>query len=364
MMRYPVCMVAGEASADRHAAGVIRALREIAPGVEVFGMGGPAMAEAGMECLYGIEEFSVMGFSDVVPRILHILSVYRGLCRAIRERRPAVVMPVDLPDFNMRLAKKAKGSGAKVLYYIAPQAWAWRRYRARTLARITDGLAVIFPFEEAFFSSYGIDARYVGHPALEDPDTGKPTASWPPRRVALMPGSRMQEIRAILPVMLEAMKIVQKEHPRLSWHLPVAPGIDPAAVAALAGPGIELTRGPVDADLAVVKSGTSCFETALKGIPEIICYRTSSLNYRLARALIRLECIGMPNIILGRMAVPELIQDGLTPERLAREMCGIVEDGKRYADMQRSFDEMREMLGGTGPSRRVAKWIAELTTRP
>lgn len=359
-MRGPVCMVAGEASADRHAAAVIRALREIAPGVEIFGMGGPAMAEAGMECLYGIEELSVMGFSDVLPRIIHILSVYRGLCRAIRERKPSVVMPVDLPDFNMRLARRAKDSGAKVLYYIAPQAWAWRKYRARTLARITDGLAVIFPFEEAFFSSYGVNARYVGHPFMEEHSAGAAGGTWPPGRIALLPGSRMHEIRTILPVMIEAKRIVQKRHPHITWHLPVAAGIDPAAVQSLADPDVELHSSLTQADLAVVKSGTSSFEMALKGVPEVICYRTSGLNYRLARAFVRIDYIGMPNIILGRRAVPELIQNDLTPERLAREVLEIIEDRQRYERMQQSFDEMRRMLGNASPSKGVATWIADM----
>lgn len=361
MMKKKICMVAGEASADRHAAGVIRALRRIMPEVEIFGMGGPAMAAAGMECIYGIHGFSVMGFSDVLPRIRHIHSVYRGLCDAVRTRKPDVVVPVDLPDFNMRLAGRLNRSGFKVLYYIAPQAWAWRRYRARTLSRITDGLAVIFPFEEAFFSSYGVNARYVGHPFTEEPDNDARMAAWPPKRIALMPGSRPHEIRAILPVMLEAKRIVQKKYPQITWHLPIAPGLDRSAVEPLADPDIELSSVLPEVDLAMVKSGTSSFEMALKGTPEIICYRTSAFNYHLARAFVKLDHVGMPNIVLGRPAVPELIQNDLTPERLAREVSGIVEDEQRYFQMQQSFYEMRRMLGDASPSRGVAAWIADMT---
>ncbi len=360
MTRLSVCMVAGEASADRHAAAVIRELKRTVPGVEVFGMGGPAMAEAGMECLYGMEKFSVMGFSDVLPRIRQIHSVYRGLCDAARERNPQVVVPVDLPDFNMRLAGRLKRSGLKILYYIAPQAWAWRKYRARKLARITDGLAVIFPFEEAFFSSYGVNARYVGHPFMEEQESSAAEGTWPPGRIALLPGSRMHEIRTILPVMIEAKRIVQNRHPDITWHLPVAAGIDPAAVRSLADPDVELHSSLPAADLAVVKSGTSSFEMALKGIPEVICYRTSSLNYRLARAFVRIDHIGMPNIILGRRAVPELIQNELTPERLAREVLEIIEDRQRYDRMRQSFGEMRRMLGDASPSKGVATWIADM----
>jgi len=363
MKKRKICMVAGETSADRHAAAVIRALKDIMPGVEVFGMGGPAMAEAGMECIYGIHGFSVMGFSDVIPRIRHIHSVYRGLRGAVRERRPEVVVPVDLPDFNMRLAGALKRSGFKILYYIAPQTWAWRRYRARTLSRTTDGLAVIFPFEEAFFSSFGVNARYVGHPLVEEESARIPPGRWPPEKIALLPGSRLHEIRTILPVMIQAKRLVQRQYSHIAWHIPVAPGIDPAIVASLADPDIELASQVQPADLAVVKSGTSSFEMALRGIPEIICYRTSELNYRLARAFVRIDRIGMPNIVLGRPAVPELIQGELKPERLAREMVKIIEDRQRYVQMQESFDEMRRLLGDASPSRGVAAWIADMTER-
>ena len=348
-------MVAGEASADRHAAAVIRELKRILPEVEVFGMGGPAMAEAGMECLYGMEQFSVMGFSDVLPRIRQIHSVYRGLCDEVLKRRPQVVVPVDLPDFNMRLAGRLKRSGLKILYYIAPQAWAGRKYRARTLARITDGLAVIFPFEEAFFSSYGVNARYVGHPFMEEQSAGAAGGTWPPGRIALLPGSRMHEIRTILPVMIEVKRIVQKS-PHITWHLPGG-RIDPRF-----GPG--RSRRGLHSSLTQVtwpwsSQGHRASDSAQK-VPRSHLLPDIGLNYRLARAFVRIDHIGMPNIILGRRAVPELIQDELTPERLAREVLEIIEDRQRYDRMQQSFDEMRRMLGNASPSKGVATWIADM----
>nr|HOO47336.1 lipid-A-disaccharide synthase [Deltaproteobacteria bacterium] len=151
MIRKKILMIAGEASADRHASKVIQSLKSVSPDIEIFGMGGPMMKEAGMECCYGMDELSVMGFSDVLPRVRRIYGVYKGIQALIRIRKPDVVLPVDLPDFNMRVARYAKKHHTKVLYYIAPQAWAWRSYRARTLSAVTDGLAVIFPFEEEFF---------------------------------------------------------------------------------------------------------------------------------------------------------------------------------------------------------------------
>jgi lipid-A-disaccharide synthase len=329
--------------------------------VEVFGMGGPEMRAAGMECLYGTGELSVMGFSDVFPRIRHIFGVFKGLIGAIEARRPDVVVPVDLPDFNMRLAAKAKRAGFKVLYYIAPQAWAWRSYRARTLARITDGLAVIFPFEEPFFSSQGVNARYVGHPFMEGGGPAREAAaSWPPRNIVMMPGSRRHEIETILPTMCEAKHLVQARHPGLAWHLKMAPELDRGLIEAIADRDILLSQEMPGADLAVVKSGTSSFEMAVCGVPEVICYRTSPLNYRLAKAFVNVEHIGMPNIILGSRAVPELVQEGFTAENLASELCRLVEDEKRFKKMQSDFARLREALGNEAPSMGVAKWVSEL----
>lgn len=358
-MRKTICMVAGEASADKHASAVIRALKRIMPDVEVFGVGGPEMESAGMECIHGIDEFSVMGFSDVIPRMGHIYTVYKGILRIVEQRRPDVVVPVDLPDFNMRLAKRVKRTGIKVLYYIAPQAWAWRRYRARTLSRITDGLAVIFPFEEGFFSSYGVNARYVGHPFMEG-GMESPASSWPPRNIVLMPGSRFHEIETILPSMLEAKRIVQKRHPDIAWRLRAAPGLDRRAIEFMAGSDVLVTSEMPPSDLAVVKSGTSSFEMAVMGVPEVICYKTSAFNYRIAKAFVTVEHIGMPNIILGRCAVPELIQDSLTPGNLSEEILKLIEDEDRYHKMQCAFSEMRERLGSSSPSQGVASWIQSM----
>jgi lipid-A-disaccharide synthase len=362
-MRKKVCMVAGEASADKHAAGVIRELKGMVPDVEVFGMGGSEMRAAGMECLYGTGELSVMGFSDVAPRVRHIFSVFKGLIKAIEERRPDVVMPVDLPDFNMRLSRKAKRLGVKVLYYIAPQAWAWRSYRARTLAKITDGLAVIFPFEQGFFSAYGVNARYVGNPCMEGlgTDAGE-GSSWPPRNVLLMPGSRLQEIETILPVMCEAKRLVQERHRDLAWHMRIAPGLDGRLLEERIDADILLTREMPPVDLAMVKSGTSSFEMAVSGIPEVICYKTSPLNYRLAKAFVTLDHIGMPNIILGRTAVPELIQEDFTPENLALELRRLIEDEDRFRKMQSDFALLREKLGNESASTGVASWLRDIIT--
>lgn len=359
MTKKKVLMVAGEASADRHAAAVIRSLKELTPDVEIFGMGGPEMLSQGMECCYGMDELSVMGFSDVIPRIRRIFEVYRGISNLIRERKPDIVIPVDLPDFNMRVAKAAKKQGAKVLYYVAPQAWAWRRSRAHTLRKITDGLAVIFPFEEDFFRSYGINARYVGHPLLENPPETFAVA-WPPKKISILPGSRHQEIKRILPIMLGAKRMVQACFPDITWHLPVAPGLDAALLKGMTDSDVMISAGHAQADFAIVKSGTSSFEMAILGIPEVICYKTSSLNYLLARSLVTVNNIGMPNIILGKTVVEELIQDNFTEEILARYLMQFIENRQSHDTLLDAYSKIRDIMGDLKASQGVAHWIVDM----
>lgn len=361
MSAHTILMVAGEASADRHAAAVIRAIRQRIPSAAFVGMGGPEMEKAGMECIHGMDELSVMGFTDVLPRIFHILKVYAGIKRLMLSRRPSLFIPVDLPDFNMRLARHAKASGMKVLYYIAPQAWAWRRYRARTLAKVTDGLAVIFPFEERFFASHGVRARYVGHPLLDDkdPETVR-RADWPPRRIGMLPGSRRHEITSILPVMMEAKRRIARRRPDLTWHLPVARGLDPDLIRRHTDPDIRLEDSMPEIDLAMVKSGTSSLELALRGVPEVICYRTSTVNYLLARIFVKIQHVGMPNIVTGKSIVPELIQHDLTAEDLARTMLLYLEDRTLFEATRQAYTEMRHLFGVKKASAETARWACDL----
>jgi lipid-A-disaccharide synthase len=355
-----ILVTAGEESADRHAACVVREIKKLLPDACVFGMGGHEMASAGVELIYSMKEISVMGFVDVLPKLAGILKVYSGLKKTIRERKPDLFIPVDLPDFNMRLAGFAKKSGIKVLYYIAPQAWAWRPSRARTLSRITDGLAVIFPFEEDFFRKSGVSAGYVGHPFLEENNVIPADSSWPVRRIAMMPGSRRNEITGMLPVMTEAKRIVDKEVRGIEWLLPVAKGLDWPFVKSHTDEDVKLVSGIPDADMAVVKSGTACFEAAIKGIPEVICYRTSPVNYFLARLFVKVEAIGMPNIALGRKVVPELIQHDLTPERLAGEVLKYIGDRDLFMRTKKEFSQLRASLEGGKASEKVAQWAQRL----
>lgn len=359
MIRKKILMVAGEASADRHASKVIRSLRSVSEDIEIFGMGGPLMNAAGMECCYGMDELSVMGFSDVLPRVRRIYQVYKGIQGLIRARKPDLVIPVDLPDFNMSVARSARKNYTKVLYYIAPQAWAWRSYRARDLSEITDGLAVIFPFEEDFFRRYGVNARYVGHPLMEDL-SAPAEATWPVKRIAILPGSRYHEIRQILPIMLGAKRIIQKQYPEITWHLPVAPGLDKDVLAQMADNDICLTGSLPEVDLTMVKSGTSCFEMAVQCIPGVICYRTSAINYHLARSFVKTRFIGMPNIIMGKAIAPELIQDEFNETALADALLKYMTDRSLFLDALADCKRLRECMGEKRAAQEVARWVTEL----
>ena len=356
-----VMLCAGEASADKHAARVIEAIRRTNPQAEFFGLGGPAMQAAGMECLFTMDELAVMGFVEVVPKLRRILKIKAELARAMQSRKPDIFIPIDLPDFNMRLMPCAKACGVKVLYYIAPQAWAWRPGRADKLAQMTDGLAVIFPFEEEFFCSHGVNARYVGHPFMENPPE-LAQLDWPPKRVAMLPGSRRQEISRMLADMLAAKRILDKRHPWLKWYLPLAPGIDAGLFEGITDDNIEIVRELPEIDLALTKSGTASFELALKGVPEVICYRTSAINYRLAKRFVKMEHIGMPNIIMGRTIVPELIQHDLTPQNLADRLTEYMNDSIKYMQVRTAFEELRAKLGSLKASEGVAAWAQTIMT--
>jgi lipid-A-disaccharide synthase len=359
-----ILMTAGEASADRHASRVIRELKSLLPGVEIFGMGGPEMASAGMECTFSMDELSVMGITDVIPKLRSIRKIHNGLKLLMETRKPDLFIPVDLPDFNMGLASFAKTHGFRVLYYIAPQAWAWRQSRAKTLSRITDGLAVIFPFEAGFFLAHRVNTRYVGHPFMEEGiDNTAYQASWPPKKAAILPGSRNHEITRMLPVMMAAKRRIQEIHPEISWRLPVAPGLDEDAIRSMLDEDVQIVHEIPEADLAMVKSGTSSLEMAIRGVPEVICYKTSPVNFLLAKAFVRIKNIGMPNIIAGKTIVPELIQHYLTPEDLARTLRLYIEDRALYEATQISFTRMKESLGTLHASHEVAAWAMELLER-
>lgn len=367
-------IVAGEASGDAHAARLLAAARALGP-CRARGVTGPALAGAGAERVADVRDLAVLGFSGVVARLPRIWSAYRRLLAEARAFRPHAAVLVDSPGFNLRLGPALRRLGIPVFYYIAPQVWAWHAERAAAMARWVDRLAVILPFEEELFRRAGVEARFVGHPLLEDlapevdaaalrAEAGVPAGG---ALLGLLPGSRPQELHAHAPVMAEAARRLRATRPGLVAALALAPGLE--REAARLGPalaGVRVLAGRTHAVQAhalccAVASGTATLETALFGTPEVVVYRTGRLNYAIARRMVRLERIGLPNIVAGAEVAPELIQDGFTAERLAGRLAPWLDDAAARERARAALGAVRERLGGPGASARAAAWLWEMT---
>jgi lipid-A-disaccharide synthase len=327
-------ILAGEASGDLHGAGVVRALRELAPGVEIFGMGGDRMRAEGMEILVDIREMAFMGFVEVVRNLGTVVRSERVLTEALERRTPEAVLLIDYPGFNLRFARRAKKAGVAVFYYISPQVWAWHRSRVETIRRVVDRMHVIFPFEETLYREAGVNVRFVGHPLVErleilaDRSAWKRGQGFDPSKplLGLFPGSRKQEIERILPAMVAAARKLKEKHD-CQVALGLASNLDRAVIDAHlpADAGIRIVERATHelmqcVDAALVTSGTATLEVGWFGTPFVVVYRTSPLTYAIGRMLVRVKNIGLVNIVAGCTLVPELVQGDCTPERMVDDV--------------------------------------------
>ena len=374
-----VLMVAGEASGDVHAAALLRALKARVPGLTAFGMGGAHLRAAGLEALYDASEISVMGLVEVLPKLFGILRVLKSLSREAALRRPDLAILVDVPDFNLRLAKRLKALGIPVVYYVSPMIWASRPWRARTIRRRVDTMLCILPFEEPWLKSRGIQARYVGNPVLdalpppsEARDFRQRLGLDPCRRtLALVPGSRRSEIARVLPVMCAATQSLLTRHPDLQIAVPVAPTIDAdqlRAFFARFGLSPALVEGRVcdvvgASDAAIVCSGTAALEAGLMLRPFVVVYRVQPLTALAFRLVRTVKHISLVNLLAGREIVPELFQRDCTAERVAREAAAFLEDEEKRSRVIRELGEVRSTLGEPGASRRAADAVIEVLDR-
>jgi lipid-A-disaccharide synthase len=379
--RPHIFLACGEASGDRYAAALLAALRRECPDVRVSALGGPALAMAGAEMIAASEAIAVMGFGEVVANLRPILRVRRRVWRHLRNAAVDLVVPIDFPGFNLRLAGHARRLGLPVFYIVPPQLWAWGAWRLRGLRRDVDRLGTILPFEPDWFRARGVETVHLGHPLMEDyaelpfearrrereqrlHDTRQPVT------LGLLPGSRRQEIDRLLPVMRVAAGMVQSwlGNRRLDIVVSQAPGVPVRRLAELAGGDLRLTDEPLPLllerlDLALVCSGTASLETALAGVPHVLVYRTSPLNYAVARRLVRLEHIGLANLILQRNLVPELLQDAAEPLHLANALLSFLNAPGRRQDFYRGCSELRRACGGAGVWRRAARAAVDLLER-
>lgn len=371
-----ILIVAGEASGDLHGASLAEALRRLQPRLSLEGMGGQKMGAAGVTLLADAGETAVVGLTELWEKRRALRDALRLLREHLRVVRPALLICIDFPDFNLLLARTANRLGIPVCYFISPQVWAWRRGRIRTIRRLVRKMLVLFPFEEALYRTAGVDVSFVGHPLLDM------LAEVPSREacrsalgvegagpvLGLLPGSRQAEIRRHLPLLLRAAARVRTGHPDLRVVLGLAPGADRQAVEA------EITAVPVPvqmvqgrahevmraADLLLAVSGTVTLEAAILGTPMVITYRVGMLSGLLGRLLIRVRFIGLPNLVAGEGIVPELIQSTATPEGLATAALEILASPARQARMRAALEDVRARLGKPGAAERAAREVLVL----
>lgn len=362
-------LVVGEASGDAHGAQLVGALHKRDASLKIFGVAGEQLQRTDFEALFSVAQLTGMGLVELAGNLKNLWRAYALLKRALRERRPRLLVLVDFPDFNLRLARFAKSLRIPVLYYVSPQIWAWRRGRVRQIARWVDHMAVIFPFEADFYQRHGVKVSFVGHPLLETVkanqsregiltkiglDPAKPT-------IALLPGSRRGEVIRHLPIMRDAALQLRRDRD-LQFFCVRASTIDEVDVAsslrhrALWIPVIDESRYDAihAADLVWTASGTATLEVALLGRPMIIIYRLSWLTYLLARLLVRVDHIGMVNLIAGERLAPELIQSEANPTRLAVESRLLLDSREACSFIAVKLSKLRERLGPAGAAERVA----------
>jgi lipid-A-disaccharide synthase len=377
-----ILMVAGETSADRYGAGLVRKLRALRAGQELsfFGTGGDEMEASGVELLCHIRNLHGIGLREALHHLRGYFQTFRLLTATCRQRRPAVAVLLDFPEFNLPFAKRLKRLGIKVIYYISPQLWAWRHGRIRIIRRYVDQMLVILPFEEEYYKVRGVHVEFVGHPLLENFETEGDRASFlagldldpAAKTIAVLPGSRGDEVKYILPTFLEAAKLVARRLP-VQLLISVAPAINPQLIAGIAskvlgervgGQGYRIVSAPartilLNSDFGFVKCGTSTLEAALVGTPFLITYKVSTLNWHVFNNLVRTQYKGLVNLIAKMEIVPEFLQRDATPEALARTALEYLEKPEKAAEMRDRLGEIRKMLGSRCASDITAARVAE-----
>lgn len=374
-MTKSVLLIAGEVSGDMHAAALVRAVKKKNPDVHFFGIGGDELRAAGMEIVVDARNMAVMGLAEVVKRYGFFKKVFADMTELARERKPDAVVLVDYPGFNLRFAGKAREMGQKVVYYICPQVWAWHRSRIPKMARIVNRLIVIFPFEPDVFKDTSLKVDFVGHPLVDiaEKALAEPLKDLPWKgdaRIALLPGSRHQEIDRIFPPMLSAAALLEKQVPGGAFIVAspseeiaakvrgilAAQSDKPARCEVVVGETRQVLR---QARAAMVASGTATIETALMGCPMIVVYKTSPITYFFGRMLVKVPNIGMVNVVAGRQLCPELIQGAATPQALAAAMVPLIRDTPERKAMIAGLDQVRRQLGRGGAAERAGDVLLE-----
>ncbi|MEE9517312.1 MAG: lipid-A-disaccharide synthase [Candidatus Adiutricales bacterium] len=371
-----IMIVAGEASGDLHGSNLVRSALSLDPDLKFYGLGGENLRNAGIDLLFDLEHQGLFGFLEIVSSLRSTIGIYRSLKASLTRDRPSAVVLIDYPDFNLRLAKSAKRLGIPVFYYISPQLWAWRQGRVKKVDRYVDRMAVVFPFEPDFYQRYGVEVSFVGHPLLDVMDPPRPKEEvktelgFDPSQplLGLLPGSRMSEIKAHLPLMLESARRLNAGRPN-GVALAVAQAdslgsgeltpfleLGPKDVKLVAGHTHDLQNA---ADVILTASGTATLETALMLTPMVVIYRLKLLSYQIFRRMVKIEHVAMANLIAGEEVVPELLQNDARPDNIVTELNRILDSPEDRRRMVEGLTLIRKKLGGHGASLRAARLLLE-----
>jgi lipid-A-disaccharide synthase len=368
-----VLIVAGEASGDLHGSNLVRAMKDLTPEISFKGIGGDKLKDAGVETLVSSSDMAVVGLTEIGSKISTIIKTYFELRSILKKNRPDLLILIDYPGFNISLARIARANGVPVLYYISPQLWAWRKGRVKKIAQRVDKMAVILPFEKKFYERMepGMEVEYVGHPLMDfipqslNKDKIRDSIGLRDEYpvIGLLPGSRDQEIKNLLPEMIGTVEILSKDYYNLKCVLPIAPTISPDLIREITGnlsPDITFFHDNIYSalsicDIALVASGTATLETAIMGVPMVIAYRISPVSYRIAKWVVNVRYVGLVNLVAGEEIVPELIQNKVTPQALAEECLDILGNEEKRSEMIKRLKHVRDSLGTPGASIRTAR---------
>ncbi len=371
-MKKNLLVIAGEDSGDMHAADVICALKEKRSDLSVWGIGGDKLRAEGVETLHDTQEMDVLGFAEVFAKYSFFKGVFNEVLAEVDRRKPDAALLVDYPGFNLRLAKELKKRGVKVLYYVCPQVWAWNRGRIPKMAKSIDRLMVIFPFEVEVFKDVDLKVDFVGHPMVDElrafREVELESLPWTAeKKIALLPGSRKQEIRYILSPLLEAAQLMDQSRSDLSFMIPVPEHRvamveeilqkakkSPRNVSVVVGKSREVLK---QADAAFVASGTATLEAALLGCPTVLVYKTSGFNYAIGKMLIKIPWLGIANVISQKEIMPERLQQRMRPIELAATLDPLMNDTPTRTSMLENFQTLEKELGAGSPAARIAQII-------
>ena len=375
MNHNSILIIAGELSGDVQGGKLVAAIKKLSPDLKITGIGGDNMEAAGMELLHHIREMSFLGFSEVVKHLPFIRKVMNELTEWIETNRPETVILIDYPGFNLRLAKKAKKLGCRIVYYISPQVWAWGAGRIKKISRLVDHMIVVFPFEEGLYRSAGVKVDFVGHPILEGLNSKLSREEFYEKHgfkldnpvVGLLPGSRAQEVENLYLQMVEAVELMKKELPDLQTVTGISPTLNENIYSIIeAETDLEHSNDIYDvmqhSAMLFVASGTATLESACLGTPMIIVYKVSPISWFLGKLLVKLKNIGLVNIVAGEKIVPEILQSEVTATRLASEGLSLLGDKTLMEDTRKKLLMVKESLGKTGASQRAAELIVNGTS--